>query len=34
MNQAAADMADQAYQPQHQQDNNNGPQHGQSPFLF
>jgi hypothetical protein len=33
MDKAAADVNEQAQQPQHQQNNNNGPEHGQS-FLF
>ena len=41
MDQTAADVAEQTEQPKYQQNNNNGPQHGQSfpfelsfPFVF
>lgn len=34
MNQAAADVAQQAKQPKHKQDDNYCPQHGMIPFRF
>jgi hypothetical protein len=34
MDQAAADMAEQAKQPKHEQDDNYCPQHGMIPFRF